>query len=271
MKGNVKGKRINTMSMKRECERVREEYLEILWRMKEEKQESLEYLKKAIGEGFNSQIIDDLEHDGLVSIHDELPRISEIASNINLTDKGETYARKIIRAHRIAEKLICDAVGGGDLESGACEFEHVINTDLVDSICVLLGHPRLCPHGKPIPEGECCKSATQTVHPSVKPLTDLVPGMSGRIAWVNYSDDIQLHKMDSLKIKPGQIITLLQRSPSYVVNCEGMDVALDFTAASTILLWKEGGQFNSGGEQLSVPGKCRRKRGFGFMRYRKEA
>lgn len=242
--------------------REREEYLEILWCMKEEKKDSYEYLEKAMGEIFNSERIEDLQQEGLVITSDDLSRI-------HLTDKGEDYARKIIRAHRIAEKLICDAMGG-DFESGACEFEHIINTDLVDSICVILGHPRFCPHGKPIPMGECCKAAAKTVESSVTPLTEILPGMSGRIAWINYSDDIQLHKMERLKIRQGQMIKLLQKSPSYVVSCEGVDVALDFSAASTVLLWKQGGQFNPGGEKLLGPGKRRRKRGFGFMRNRDE-
>ncbi len=243
--------------------REREEYLEILWRMKEEKQDSLLYLQKAIGTNFNPSITDDLDNDGLVMFTGNLSKIS-------LTDKGFDYARKIIRAHRLAEKLICDALGG-DFEAGACEFEHIINTDLVDSICVLLGHPKLCPHGKPIPQGECCKTAAKTVQASVAPLTELAPGMSGRVAWVNYSDDIQLHKMDALKIKPGEIIKLLQKSPSYVVNCQGGDVALDFKAASSILFWKEACQFNSNGENCFGPGKCHRKRGFRFMRSKKSA
>lgn len=241
-----------------------EEYLEVLWRMQEEKTDSADYLKNAIGDDFNTQIIDKLKQEGQLVTGDDL-------STICLTNKGKDYARKIIRAHRIAEKLICDALGG-DFESGACEFEHILNTDLVDSICVLLGHPRICPHGKPIPQGACCKIAARTVQSPVIPLTELDAGMSGRVAFINYSDDMQIHKMDTLKIKPGGMIKLLQKSPSYVISCEGGDIALEHAVASNILLWKEGGQFNPvnpAGENMFGPGKCRRKKGFGFMRRKK--
>jgi len=235
-----------------------EEYLEVLWRMKERKQDSIDSLKKGIGEDFNNNIIDKLVNDGQVSASDS-------KSKINLTDKGEDHARKIIRAHRLAEKLICDALGV-DFDAGACEFEHIINTDLIDSICTMLGHPKVCPHGNPIPEGECCKRAAKTVRSSVTALSELAVGMSGTVAYVNYSDDIQLNKMDTLKIKTGGVIKLLQKSPSYVVSCEGADVALDYNVASSIFLWNHGGQFNPGGENMFGPGKLRRKRGFGFMR-----
>ena len=60
------------------------------------------------------------------------------------------------RAHRLAEKLI-HHVSGGDFEKGAAEFEHVADPKLIDSLCTMLGHPRECPHGQPIPEGECCR------------------------------------------------------------------------------------------------------------------
>ena len=33
----------------------------------------------------------------------------------------------------------------GDIETGACEFEHILALELVASICTLLGHPKECP------------------------------------------------------------------------------------------------------------------------------
>lgn len=238
--------------------RESEEYLEVLWRIREDGVTDPDYLKNAIGDSFNVGILEKLAAEGHVLIG-ENPEMAR------LTDTGYSYARKIIRAHRIAEKLICDAMGG-DFESGACEFEHILNTDLVDSICVLLGHPRWCPHGKPIPEGDCCKTAAKTVQSPVMPLTELSSGMSGRVAYINYNDEMQIHKMDTLKIRPGGMIKLLQRSPSYVVSCEGGDVALDETVAANIMLWKQGGQFNAVCNNPLGPGKCKRRRGFGFMR-----
>ncbi|MHC4071049.1 MAG: iron dependent repressor, metal binding and dimerization domain protein [Planctomycetota bacterium] len=41
----------------------------------------------------------------------------------------------------------------------------VVTTELVDSICILLGHPETCPHGMPIPPGSVlqtfCQDRTQ--------------------------------------------------------------------------------------------------------------
>ncbi|HKR94761.1 MAG TPA: iron dependent repressor, metal binding and dimerization domain protein, partial [Candidatus Angelobacter sp.] len=45
----------------------------------------------------------------------------------------------------------------------ACKFEHILSPEATTSICSFLGHPRTCPHGSPIPAGECCIEAKAAV------------------------------------------------------------------------------------------------------------
>ena len=40
-------------------------------------------------------------------------------------------------------------------------IEHVLDANLTDSVCTFIGHPRVCPHGKPIPTGACCRSLSR--------------------------------------------------------------------------------------------------------------
>ena len=209
----------------------KDEYMERLWYMREDREESLDALKEALGEGFDAAVLDGLTSDGLVAV-------SEDESTITLTEKGVDRGRRVIRAHRIAERLIHDVLGNR-FESGACEFEHMIETELVDSICTLLGHPRECPHGKPIPEGECCKRSAKTAESSVIPLTELEVGQSGRVAYVNYRNEHLFHKIDALQIRPGVMVKLLQRYPSYVVEVESAAIAMDSEVASTVSLWRK--------------------------------
>jgi len=75
------------------------------------------------------------------------------------TPAGEERARNVIRRHRLAERLFMDVLSIRDeveVESSACKFEHILSEDVTDRICTLLGHPVECPHGSPIPRGECC-------------------------------------------------------------------------------------------------------------------
>ncbi len=85
------------------------------------------------------------------------------------TPAGEERARNVIRRHRLAERLFMDVLSIRDdeeVEASACKFEHILSSEVTDRICTLLGHPTACPHGSPIPRGDCCaaKAASSKPH-----------------------------------------------------------------------------------------------------------
>ncbi len=210
--------------------RERDEHLEQLWYMKEGGKDSINVIKDAMDKKYDASIIDEI-------VSEDLAELSE-NDKIALTKKGRDYASRIICAHRLAERLLYDVLGS-DFESGACEFEHTVTHELVDSICILLGHPRTCPHGMPIPPGRCCERSTRTAQSSVVPLVELEVGQSARVAYVNCKSDQQLHKLDSICIRPGTVVTLHQRYPAYVIECEGSNIAMDEEIVSNICVWRE--------------------------------
>ncbi|PYT82322.1 MAG: hypothetical protein DMG40_06065 [Acidobacteria bacterium] len=75
-----------------------------------------------------------------------------------LTPAGSQRARDVVRRHRLAERLFKDtfAVDETEAQTQACRFEHIISPELDARICTFLGHPKTCPHGNPIPPGDCC-------------------------------------------------------------------------------------------------------------------
>jgi len=78
---------------------------------------------------------------------------------IYFTEKGRKRAEDIIRRHRLAERLFVHTFHVQDeheVAEQACKFEHILSPEATDSICSFLGHPRTCPHGSPIPAGDCC-------------------------------------------------------------------------------------------------------------------
>ncbi|MBF0479917.1 MAG: metal-dependent transcriptional regulator [Candidatus Omnitrophica bacterium] len=212
---------------------IHDEYIEQLWYMKEQGEISIDFLKSAMPESFDEKVIEELFNFGLIDL-------SQNALIIKLTESGEAQARQLIRAHRLAERLIADVLGGGgdDLEKIACEFEHTVSGELVNSICTLLGHPKECPHGMPIPEGECCKLALKTELSLIVPLADLKLGESARIAYINCRNDQQIHKLEGLCIRPGVLVKLHQNYPTYVIECEGASIALDKEVIANICVWK---------------------------------
>lgn len=208
-----------------------DEYLEQLWYMKEEGKASMYFFKKAMDGVFDQKTVAELSSEGLVEVNSDGTRIS-------LTLEGESRARNLVRAHRLAERLLHDVMGG-EFEAGACEFEHTVSLELVDGICTLLGHPKECPHGLPIPQGDCCKSSAGMALSFIIPLTGLKVGQSARIAHINCRNDSQIHKLESLSVRPGAIAKLHQNYPAYVIECEGSTIALGKEVAENICVWKD--------------------------------
>jgi putative ABC transport system ATP-binding protein len=98
--------------------------------------------------------------------HDALKPVSASMGDgtliVELTPHGHERASSIIRRHRLAERLFTDSLAmdsESEIEQQACKFEHILSPEATDKICAFLGHPRTCPHGAPIPPGECCENA----------------------------------------------------------------------------------------------------------------
>src|SRR5438093_534487 len=85
--------------------------------------------------------------------------IFQPGETLEFTPRGRSRARDLVRRRRLAEVLFSSAMHLSDpeVELAACRMEHIIDPEVTSSICAFLGHPRVCPHGKPIPAGDCCE------------------------------------------------------------------------------------------------------------------
>ena len=207
-----------------------DELLECLWQLRERGCSTVGRLAASIGARYRPEDLAELAAEHMVTLSGE---------EVTLTAEGSALAERLIRAHRIGERLIHDVLGR-EFEPGACELEHILNTEIVDGICTLLGHPRECPHGFPIPEGECCRVSARYVRRIIVPLTELKVGQSARVAYVYSRSDQQLHRLSSLQIRPGTVVKLHQEYPTYVIECEGTSIALDEEVTQNINVWIEG-------------------------------
>ena len=165
------------------------------------------------------------------------------SARVAMTPEGKQIGRRIIRSHRLAERLVTDVLGVSleVAEQAACEFEHTLSGDLTDSICTLLGHPTRCPHGKEIPEGECCRQARSEVGPIVAPATSMEVGEECRVAYVALTDHSLSHQLANFGIAPGVPVRLHQRYPSFVLKAEETEVALEESIARNIFVRREAG------------------------------
>lgn len=206
-----------------------EEILETLWVSSEEKNQdsiSLNFL----GLDSKNQNINRLISTNLIEI--------TMDDSIKLTEKGKKESEDIVRRHRLAERLLIDVldIKVGLINEAACKFEHILHKGIDDSICTLLGHPAVCPHGHKIPSGKCCKEERETTIKVVSPLSKLNPGEKGKISYIYAIEAHKLQKLMSMGVLPGKEIKLLQIFPSYLFEVGNTQFAVDDEIADCILV-----------------------------------
>ncbi len=175
----------------------------------------------------NDDTIRELKDSGLVKLkHNEL----------RMTKKGREEARSCIRRHRLAERLFVDVfdLRGEDAHDRSCKFEHLLHKGLDENICTLLGHPKTCPHGKPIPEGKCCGKLAKVPNKVNVPLTELGVNRKARVVYLQTHNRERLQKIIAMGALPKTEITLIQKYPSYVFKIARSQFAIDKELASCI-------------------------------------
>jgi DtxR family Mn-dependent transcriptional regulator len=146
-----------------------------------------------------------------------------------LSESGATRARGIVRRHRLAEVLFVQALGTNlhEAEISACEMEHMLSEPVVDRVCAFLGHPPACPHGKPVPAGECCRVYSTRAEPLIRRVTELPVGATASIAYIAPKTLARIDRLAAFGIVPGSEIRLIARNPSCVVACGASSIAID--------------------------------------------
>jgi len=79
-------------------------------------------------------------------------------AGVRLTEDGERVGSSMMRNSRLLEVLMDSALKVEIDEEMVCGIEHHMNKQFTDALCIMLKHPRKCPHDHEIPMGECCNS-----------------------------------------------------------------------------------------------------------------
>ena len=71
---------------------------------------------------------------------------------VKLTAKGEDLSIRLLRKHRLVERLLVDflELPWDDVHDLACKLEHYLSEDVADRIAKALHYPKTCPHGNPV-------------------------------------------------------------------------------------------------------------------------
>lgn len=169
-----------------------------------------------------------MQRDGMVRLDDK--------KHIHLTPQGLQLAENIARRHRLSERFLTDVLKlrWADVHEQAHHFEHGLTPVIEQGIFEMLGSPKTCPHGSPIPH------TGATLSPQLVPIDTLEPGSKATVRFISEEleqDKALLEYLERHHLKPGQSITILERVPStgvIVIESEGESVSLGLAVAAKI-------------------------------------
>jgi len=185
-----------------------------------------------------SQTVARMERDGLLTVEGD--------RHLQLTEKGDNLATRVMRKHRLAERLLTDVIGldWELVHEEACRWEHVMSETVERRLLQLLDHPTESPYGNPIPGlaelGEH-GPGEQFRGEGVETLTAVVGGESRRVRVRRISEEMQKDEvlMGALRRAgaiPGAVIAAISTAEGVLLGSSGETAEIVPEAADHIFV-----------------------------------
>jgi DtxR family transcriptional regulator, Mn-dependent transcriptional regulator len=172
---------------------------------------------------------------GMLKKLDELGLISHVPyRGVRLTPDGRRVALEVIRHHRLLELYLAEALHmpWDRVHDEAEVLEHVLSEELEALIAAKLGHPKIDPHGDPIPSADLKLEESPT-----RSLESLVPGDEGTFVRVSDADPEMLRYLAQQGVLPGGRLQVLERQPfggPLLISVDGREHTLGGQLASAM-------------------------------------
>jgi DtxR family Mn-dependent transcriptional regulator len=128
-----------------------------------------------------------------------------------LTAAGRERSQRVVRKHRIIERLLTDFMGYTPAESHvhADELGDTFTDDMIERIEAKLGYPDRCPHGWPVDT-----DFEQRENVELAPLAELGPGTKATIVRLAEHDGDLLHWFYDEGLVPGRELEVEETQPA---------------------------------------------------------
>jgi Mn-dependent DtxR family transcriptional regulator len=128
-----------------------------------------------------------------------------------LTESGRERAERVVRKHRIIERLLTDFMGytGYESHERADELGDTFSDEMIERIDDKLGHPQRCPHGWPVDP-----AVEQAENAELAPLATLPTGTRATIVRLAEHDGDLLHWFYDQGLVPGTSILVRTAAPA---------------------------------------------------------
>ena len=169
-----------------------------------------------------------LERDGLIERGEHKEAL--------LTATGRKRAERVVRKHRIIERLLTDFMGytAAEAHVHADALGDTFTDDMVERIDERLGHPDRCPHGWPVdPDVE------QDENQHLAPLSELDAGAKATIVRLAEHDGELLHWFYDEGLVPGRELEVREAQPAagqMTVKLNGTERAIGDKAAAGLFV-----------------------------------
>src|SRR4051794_21204688 len=134
-----------------------------------------------------SQTVARMERDGLVTVEGD--------RHLQLTAQGLDLATRVMRKHRLAERLLVDVIGldWELVHAEACRWEHVMSESVERRLVGLLAPPTESPYGTPTPGLSELGGAPEGEEfmPGVAPLSDVAGAEPRRVRVRRISEEMR--------------------------------------------------------------------------------
>ncbi|HYO38932.1 MAG TPA: metal-dependent transcriptional regulator [Nocardioidaceae bacterium] len=188
-----------------------------------------------------SQTVARMERDGLVTVEGD--------RHLQLTEEGQRLAVRVMRKHRLAERLLTDVIGleWEHVHAEACRWEHVMSETVERRLLELLDHPTQSPYGNPIPGlselGEPADPADGGGHPAGVEALDVVARDGGetRVLVRRIGEEMQKHEpvMSALRrvgAMPDKVITVAPAAEGVLIGSGGETAEIDVDLAAHLFV-----------------------------------
>jgi DtxR family transcriptional regulator, Mn-dependent transcriptional regulator len=153
-----------------------------------------------------------------------------------LTESGRERAERVVRKHRIIERMLTDFMGytAAEAHVHADELGDTFSDEMVDRIATKLGEPERCPHGWPVDT-----ALEQAENKELAPLADLSPGTRATIVRLAEHDGELLHWFYEQGLEPGRELEVQDAQPAagqMTVRVDGSERAIGDKAAAGLFV-----------------------------------
>ena len=174
-----------------------------------------------------SQTVARMERDGLVVVTGD--------RHLELTAEGLVKATRVMRKHRLAERLLTDVIGleWSFVHEEACRWEHVMSDRVERRLVELLDHPQYSPYGNPIPGlEELGEPAGEAFLEGVESLAAIAIDGVAQVSVARLGEQLQtepalLDKLAGAGVVPGAAVTVEPGDGQVTVGAPGSPFVVD--------------------------------------------